>query len=74
MDKEVEKMLYRLYDIVNTPHDDIMILPFGNSEPKEVIDWIVNLSEDDFSLLMKTPIINQAKAFYTRIRKQLRGE
>ena len=31
MDKEVEKMLYRLYDVGKTPHDDIMILPFGNS-------------------------------------------
>lgn len=33
MDKEVEIMLYRLYDVVKTPHDDVMILPFGNSNP-----------------------------------------
>lgn len=74
MDKEVEKMLYKLYDAVKTPHDEIMILPFGNSEPEEVISWLISLSNEEFSLLMKTPIIIQAKAYYTNIRKQIKGE
>ena len=74
MDKEVEKMLYRLYDTVKTPHDDIMVLPFGNSEPEEVISWLISLNDKEFSLLMKTPIIIQAKAYYTNIRKQIKGE
>lgn len=74
MEKDIEEMLYRLYDVVKTPHDDVMILPFGNSEPEEVIKWLDNLSDEEFSLLMKTPIINQAKHFYSKIRKQLKGE
>ena len=74
MDKDIERMLYELYDVVKTPHDDVMILPFGNSSPEEVINWLVNLSDEDFSLLMKTPIINQAKMFYTKVRKKVRGE
>jgi len=74
MNKEIEEMLYKLYDVVKTPHDDVMILPFGNSKPEEVISWIVNLNDEDFSLLMKTPIINQAKMYYTKIRKQIRGD
>jgi hypothetical protein len=74
MDKDIERMLYELYDVVKTPHDDVMILPFGNSSPEEVVNWLVNLSDEDFSLLMKTPIINQAKMFYTKVRKKVRGE
>ena len=74
MDKDIERMLYELYDVVKTPHDDVMILPFGNSNPEEVINWLVNLSDEDFSLLMKTPIINQAKMFYTKVRKKAKGE
>lgn len=74
MDKDIERMLYELYDVVKTPHDDVMILPFGNSSPEEVINWLVNLSDEDFSLLMKTPIINQAKMFYTKVRKKVKGE
>ena len=74
MDKDVEVMLYRLYDVVNTPHDDVMILPFGNSKPEGVIKWLDELSDEEFSLLMKTPIIHQAKHFYTKVRKQLKGE
>ena len=50
MNKEIEEMLYKLYDVVKTPHDDVMILPFGNSKPEEVITWIVNLNDEDFSL------------------------
>ena len=68
MDKDIETMLYRLYDAVKTPHDDVMILPFGNSKPEEFIAWLNSLSDEEFSLLMKTPIINQAKVFYTKIR------
>ena len=74
MDKDIERMLYELYDVVKTPHDDVMILPFGNSQPEDVINWLVNLSDEDFSYLMKTPIINQAKMFYTKVRKKVRGE
>ena len=74
MNNDVEVMLYRLYDAVKTPHDDVMILPFGNSKPEEVIKWLDKLSDEEFMLLMKTPIISQAKSFYTKIRKQLKGE
>ena len=74
MDKKVEEMLYRLYDTVKTPHDEIMILPFGNSKKEEVISWLISLTDEEFSLLMKTPIIIQAKAYYTNIRKQIKGE
>ena len=51
-----------------------MALPFGNSSPYEVIDWIVNLSDADFNILMKTPIIIQAKAFYKNLRVEIKGE
>lgn len=74
MDKDVEVMLYRLYDAVKTPHEDVMILPFGNSKPEEVIRWLDKLSDEEFKLLMKTPIINQAKSFYTKTRTELKGE
>ena len=74
MDKDVEVMLYRLYDVVNTPHDDVRILPCGNRKPEEVLKWLDELSDEEFSLLMKTPIIHQAKHFYTKVRKQLKGE
>ena len=40
----------------------------------DVIKNVFNLSDEDFSLLMKTPIINQAKMYYTKIRKQIRGD
>ena len=62
-------MLLKLREIVKTPYPDVMILPFGNSSPVEVINWISSLSEEEFSLLMQTPIISQAKMFYTKIRK-----
>ena len=37
MEKEIEEMLYKLYDVVKTPHDDIMVLPFGNSKKRQKI-------------------------------------
>ena len=67
-------MLYRLREIVKTPHPEVMILPFGNGKKEEVINWIINLSDEEFNLLMKTPIIVQAKIFYTKLRKQMKGE
>ena len=69
-----EYMLHRLREIIKTPHPEVMILPFGNGKPEEVIEWIVNLSDEEFCELMQTPIIVQAKIFYTKIRKQMRGE
>ena len=71
---KVEEMLHKLHEVVKTPDDEIMVLPFGNSSPNEVIDWIVNLSDSDFIVLMKTPIIIQAKAFYKNIRTEIKGE
>ena len=66
---ETGHMLHRLREIVKTPHPEVMILPFGNGKPEEVIEWIVNLSDEEFDLLMKTPIIVQAKIHYTKIRE-----
>ena len=68
MDKN--DMLNRLREVVKTPYPEVMILPFGNGDAEEVIDWIKNLSDYEFDLLMKTPIIVQAKIFYTKIRKK----
>ena len=74
MDRDVKNMLHRLHEAVKTPDDEVMVLPFGNSSPEEVISWIDSLDDYEFSLLMKTPIIIQAKHFYTELRKRLRGE
>ena len=74
MDNDVKEMLHRLRVAVKTPEDEVMILPFGNSRPEEVISWIDSLNDDEFSLLMKTSIIIQAKNFYTKLREKLRGE
>jgi len=71
---KVEEMLHKLHEVVKTPDDEIMVLPFGNSNPNEVIDWLINLSDEDFQLLMETPIIIQAKAFYKSIRTENKGE
>ena len=71
---KADEMLKRLREIVKTPHPEVMILPFGDAKPEEVIEWIVNLSDEEFCELMQTPIIVQAKIFYTKIRKQMRGE
>ncbi len=62
-------MLKELREIVKTPEGECMVLPFGNADPYDVIDWIVNLNDEDFSDLMKTPIIVQAKIHYTKIRE-----
>ena len=70
----VDEMLHELHEVVNTPDDEIMVLPFGNSNPNEVISWLISLSNDEFELLMKTPIIIQAKVYYRKIRTQLKGE
>ena len=51
-------------------NDEVMVLPYGNSKPEEVLDWILDLSDEEFNLLMKTPIIIQAKIFYTEFRKK----
>ena len=67
-------MLQKLRKVTKTPYPEIMCLPYGNGNPDEVIDWIVNLSDEDFHLLMQTPIIIQAKMFYTNIRKKVKGE
>lgn len=71
---KVEEMLHKLHEVVKTPDDEIMVLPFGNSNPNEVIDWLINLSDEEFQLLMETPIIIQAKAFYKSIRTEIKGE
>jgi hypothetical protein len=63
-------MLHRLHEVVNTPDDEVMILPYGNSKPEDVLDWILDLSDEEFNLLMKTPIIVQAKIFYSDFRKK----
>ena len=62
-------MLKELREIVKTQEGECMVLPFGNADPYDVIDWIVNLNDEDFSDLMKTPIIVQAKIHYTKIRE-----
>ena len=72
MEKKVEDMLIRLYDAVKTPYDEIMVLPFGNSTPEEFFEWLISLSDEEFELLMKTPIIIQAKKFYTDARKKIK--
>ena len=66
-------MLNELRKVVKTPSNEGMILPFGNAEPNDVIEWIVGLNDEDFNELMKTRIVIQAKIFYTRIRKEMRG-
>ena len=71
---KVEEMLHKLHEVVKTPDDEIMVLPFGNSNPNEVIDWLINLSDEEFQLLMETPIIIKAKAFYKNIRTEIKGE
>ena len=71
---EIEEMLHKLHEVVKTPDDEIMVLPFGNSNPNEVIGWIVNMSDEDFEVLMKKPIIIQAKANYRKIRNEIKGE
>ena len=63
-----DDMLLKLREIVKTSYPDVMVLPFGNSKPNEVINWIISLNDQEFDLLMKTPIIVQAKIFYTKIR------
>ena len=70
----VNDMLKELHKAVNVPDNEVMALPFGNSNPDEVISWIVSLSDEDFSLLMKTPIINQAKEYYKNVRTELRSK
>ena len=74
MENDVKEMLVKLHEVVKTPVDEVMVLPFGNSSPEEVISWIDGLDDYEFSLLMKTPIIIQAKHFYTELRKKLKGE
>ncbi len=64
-----KNMLMKLREIVKTPSNEVMVLPYGNGKKEEVINWIRNLSEEDFNELMKTPIIVQAKIFYKKIRK-----
>ena len=71
---EIEEMLHELHKAVKTSDDEIMCLPFGNSSPNEVIDWLINLSNEDFEMLMKTPIIVQAKVYYRKIRNEKKGE
>ena len=66
---DTNDMLNRLREVVKTPYPEGMILPFGNGKPEEVINWLNGLSDEEFDLLMKTPIIVQAKIFYTKIRK-----
>ena len=65
----IEEMLKELHEVLNIPEEDILKLPFGNSNPDDVIDWIINLSDEDFNVLMQTPIINQAKAYYKKLRE-----
>ena len=69
-----EDMLLKLREVVKTPHPECMILPFGNSPPEEVIEWIISLSDKEFNLLMNSPIIVQAKIFYTKIRKEYKND
>ncbi len=67
-------ILLKLREIVKTPHPECMILPFGNSPPEEVIKWIISLSDKEFDELMNSPIIVQAKIFYTKIRKEYKND
>ena len=69
-----DEMMHKLHEIVNTPDDEIMVLPFGNSDPREVISWLIGLSDDEFDVLMQLPIIIQAKVFYRKIRNEFKGE
>ena len=64
----VDEMLKRLYKVVKTDESDIMVLPFGNANKYDVLDWIINLSDEEFKVLLKTPIIIQAKMFYQKVR------
>ena len=66
---DTNDMLNILREVVKTPYPEGMILPFGNGKPEEVINWLKGLSDEEFDLLMKTPIIVQAKMFYMKIRK-----
>ena len=66
-------MLKELYKTVKVPYGECMILPYGNAEPMEVIDWVVNLNDEEFEKLLHTPIIAQAKIFYTKIRNEMKG-
>ena len=50
---EIEEMLHELHKAVKTSDDEIMCLPFGNSSPNEVVDWLVNLSDEDFITYME---------------------
>ena len=70
----VDEMVHELHKVVKTPDDEIMILPFGNAKPNDVIRWIINLSNEDFDVLLHTPIIAQAKIHYCNIRKFNKGE
>ena len=70
---EVDMMLLKLREITKTPDPEIMVLPYGNNNPEEVISWIASLSDEEFCLLMQTPIIFQAKKFYNDIRKKVKG-
>ena len=67
-------MLDKLREVVKTPYPEVMILPYGNSNADEVIEWIVTLSDEEFCELMQTPIIVQAKMFYTKIREKYRRD
>ena len=66
-------MLEELHKIVKTPSNECMVLPFGNANPNDVIEWLINLSDEDFNELMNTKIIIQAKIFYTNLRKEMKG-
>ena len=66
---KVEEMLKELHEVLNIPKDEILKLPFGNSNPEDVMDWIINLRDEDFNVLMQTPIVNQAKIYYKKIRE-----
>ena len=47
----VDEMLKRLYKVVKTDEKDIMVLPFGNANKYDVLDWIINLSDEEFNVL-----------------------
>lgn len=69
-----DEMMNELHEIVKTPDDEIMVLPFGNSDPREVTSWLIGLSDDEFDVLMQLPIIIQAKVFYRKIRNEFKEE
>ena len=46
MDGDVKEMLVKLHEVVKTPVDEVMVLPFGNSRTEENISWIDSLSDD----------------------------